>query len=73
MQLSKYLSNCEIFFLGTSKLSKYALDFSNLYQFALFQFVLFGATSSQKDAAQTTIPYIDAQEVAPSSGVWFTG
>ena len=59
--------------LSNFEISKYVLDFSNLYQFVLFQFVLFGATSSQKDAAQTTIPYIDAQEVAPSSGVWFTG
>ena len=34
---------------------------------------MFDATSSAKDAAQTTIPYIDSQEVAPSAGVWFTG
>ena len=37
------------------------------------QFVLFDSTSASKDAAQTTVPYIDAQEVKPSSGVWLTG
>ena len=37
------------------------------------QFVLFDSTSASKDAAQTTVPYIDAQEIKPSSGVWLTG
>ena len=64
------LTNCERFLLNTYFEN---IKIRHLYQFDLFQFVLFGATSSQKDAAQTTIPYIDAQEVAPSSGVWFTG
>lgn len=34
---------------------------------------MFDSTSISKDAAQTTIPYIDAQKVAPNSGVWLTG
>ena len=37
------------------------------------QFVLFDSSSTAKDAAQTTIPYIDSQKVAPQSGVWLTG
>ena len=39
----------------------------------IFQFVMFDASSIAKDAAQTTIPYIDAQNVSPVSGVWITG
>jgi hypothetical protein len=34
---------------------------------------MFDSTSTAKDAAQTTIPYIDAQAVSPGSGVWITG
>ena len=34
---------------------------------------MFDASSIAKDAAQTTIPYIDAQNVSPVSGVWITG
>ena len=34
---------------------------------------MFDATSPAKDAAQTTIPYIDSQNVSPNSGVWITG
>merc|ERR1712008_29870 len=40
----------------TKYLGKNSIDSKNN------QFVLFGATSSQKDAAQTTVPFIDAQE-----------
>lgn len=37
------------------------------------QFVSFDSTTASKDVAQTTIPYIDSQNVAPNSGVWITG
>ena len=37
------------------------------------QFVLFDSTSASKDAAQTTIPFIDSQEVKTTPGVWITG
>ena len=34
---------------------------------------MFDSSSVAKDAAQTTIPFIDAQNVTPNSGVWITG
>ena len=41
--------------------------------FRLKRFDFYSSTSAAKDAAQTTIPYIDSQEVKPSSGIWLTG
>jgi hypothetical protein len=37
------------------------------------QFVHFGPTSRRKDAAQTTVPFIDVQEVAPRGLTWLRG
>lgn len=53
--------------IPTNYLSKNSIDSRDN------QFVLFDSTSASKDAAQTTIPYIDAQAVAPNAGVWITG
>ena len=39
----------------------------------LAKLTLFDSSSIAKDAAQTTVPYIDAQNVSPVSGVWITG
>lgn len=37
------------------------------------QFVQFGASSHVKDVAQTTVPFIDIQEVRPKPAVWLKG
>ena len=37
------------------------------------QFIEFDASSVYKDVSQTTIPYIDAQAVAPQPGSWLGG
>jgi len=37
------------------------------------QFVQFDTTSAEKDVMQTTIPFIDVQQVAPSTGTWLSG
>ncbi|CAG0917566.1 unnamed protein product [Notodromas monacha] len=37
------------------------------------QFVNFGPTSRRKDAAQTTIPFLDIQDVAPTGLTWLKG
>lgn len=37
------------------------------------QYLLFDATSADKDVMQTTIPYLDAQKVAPKTGTWLSG
>lgn len=36
-------------------------------------YLRFGASSISKDAAQTTVPFLDNQEVAPRPAVWLTG
>ncbi|XP_037089046.1 uncharacterized protein LOC119109513 isoform X1 [Pollicipes pollicipes] len=36
-------------------------------------FVQFGASSAARDAAQTTLPFLDSQPVAPRPPVWLTG
>ena len=37
------------------------------------QFVNFDTTSAEKDVMQTTVPFIDAQHVAPTTGTWLSG
>merc|ERR1711860_348099 len=37
------------------------------------KFVQFDSTSPEKDVMQTTIPFIDVQEVTPKSGSWLSG
>jgi len=37
------------------------------------QFIQFDATSAHKDVSQTTIPFIDAQPVAPQPSTWLSG
>jgi len=37
------------------------------------QFIQFDATSAHKDVSQTTIPFIDAQAVAPQPATWLAG
>jgi len=37
------------------------------------QFIQFDATSAHKDVSQTTVPFIDAQPVAPKPATWLAG
>jgi len=37
------------------------------------QFIQFDATSANKDVSQTTIPFIDGQDVAPQPATWLSG
>ncbi|CAL8073594.1 unnamed protein product [Orchesella dallaii] len=37
------------------------------------QYILFGASSQSKDVSQTTVPFIDIQEVRPKPPVWLKG
>ena len=37
------------------------------------QFIQFDATSAHKDVSQTTIPFIDGQDVRPQPSSWLAG
>ena len=37
------------------------------------QFVMFDSSSAYKDVSQTTVPFIDAQPVAPQPASWLGG
>ena len=37
------------------------------------QFIQFDASSAHKDVSQTTVPFIDAQPVAPTPATWLGG
>ena len=37
------------------------------------QFIQFDASSAHKDVSQTTVPFIDAQPVAPTPATWLAG